>query len=305
MHTKTVIVTGANTGLGYECAKSLAEKGKEWHVVIACRDIQKGNEAAAKIRSAYAHATLSTMALDLASLASVRQFAKDFAGAGFPPLHGLVCNAGVQVLSDLQYTKEGYELMFGVNHLGHFLLVDLLLPQLVAPARIVLVSSGTHHRDSMEGRFNKPVYKTAELLAHPTGKEMNGFVRYATSKLCNMLFANELDRRLKGNGPKGINVYGFDPGAVPDTSLIRSLKSNVLKKIWEKSSFLSAFGIVYSTPEKSGAAMARLILDPALENVSGKYFQVLKERPASNESFDAAKAKDLWESSERMVGMRS
>ena len=120
-----------------------------------------------------------------------------------------------------------------------------------------------------------------------------------------MLFANELDRRLKGNGPKGINVYGFDPGAVPDTSLIRSLKSNVLKKIWEKSSFLSAFGIVYSTPEKSGAAMARLILDPALENVSGKYFQVLKERPASNESFDAAKAKDLWESSERMVGMRS
>lgn len=305
MANKTVVITGGNTGLGFECAKAIAQAHEGWHIVIACRDRQRGETAVSALKVETSNEHISTLPLNLASLQSVREFPQLLQQAGLPPLRALVCNAGIQVLAGLEYTQEGFELMFGTNHLGHFLLVNLLLEQLVEPARIVVVSSGTHDPNTPEGFLSKPVYSNGKTLAKPTGKEMNGFQRYATSKLCNLYFAYELDRRLKAKGKTGITVNGFDPAAVPGTSLTRHMKSWLLLKFWENSSFLKVFGFVYSTAEKSGQAMARLAVSPELEGVSGKYYQVLNEKPSSKASYNETVAKELWQTSLELTGLQS
>jgi NAD(P)-dependent dehydrogenase (short-subunit alcohol dehydrogenase family) len=141
---ETVIVTGGNTGLGFETARALAESDQGWHVVIACRNPAKAAEAVQTITNRTAKGRVEAMSLDLSSLASVRAFAQDYAGRNLPLLRGVVLNAGSQFVKGTTYTQDGFEATFGVNHLGHFLLANLLLPQISAPARIVFVSSGTH-----------------------------------------------------------------------------------------------------------------------------------------------------------------
>src|SRR5262249_34719277 len=127
-----------------------------------------------------------------------------------------------QVVSGSPTTADGYEMTFGVNHLGHFALVQHVLGALSAPARIVVVSSGTHDPDKFTG-MPAPQYDSAEELLRPppgglTGEE--GRRRYTTSKLCNMLFSHELDRRL-GHGARGVTVNAFDPGLMPGSGLAR------------------------------------------------------------------------------------
>jgi NAD(P)-dependent dehydrogenase (short-subunit alcohol dehydrogenase family) len=119
---KSVIITGANSGLGFACAKEIARTDEGWHIIMACRNLQKGNEAMKELRALYPAVTVSVMQLDLASLESVRSFVAAFAAAGLPALQGLINNAGLQVMSGLEYTQDGFELTFGTNHLGHFLL---------------------------------------------------------------------------------------------------------------------------------------------------------------------------------------
>ncbi|PBQ33940.1 hypothetical protein CNR22_19865 [Sphingobacteriaceae bacterium] len=124
---QTVLITGGNAGLGYACATELlkSKKGAHWHVVIACRDQQRANEAVGKLKTlAGKDARVEAMALDLASFASIRNFAAEVKSklnnGSLPPLHGIVCNAGVQSGTTKTYTKDGFETTFGVNHLGHF-----------------------------------------------------------------------------------------------------------------------------------------------------------------------------------------
>lgn len=125
---RTVVVTGSNAGLGYECAKAIAASGREWRVVLAVRSPEKGERAALRIAEETANPGVEAMGLDLASLASVRSFAKEFARRDdLPPVRSLVCNAGLQVVSGSIHTEDGFEETFGVNHLGHFLLVNLIL----------------------------------------------------------------------------------------------------------------------------------------------------------------------------------
>ena len=138
--SQTIILTGGTSGLGYACARTIAASHPDWYLVIASRNQRQGTQAVNTLKHQTGNEQIEWMPLDLASLASVRAFAKDFAARDLPPLHAVICNAGLQVVSGTTYTQDGFEMTFGVNCLGHFLLVNLLLPQLVAPARIVFVS---------------------------------------------------------------------------------------------------------------------------------------------------------------------
>jgi NAD(P)-dependent dehydrogenase (short-subunit alcohol dehydrogenase family) len=144
MTARTAIITGGNSGLGYEAAKAVAAASPDWHVLIASRDLTRSTQAAGELAAASGNEHVQAVALDLGSLASVRGFAAEFAGRQGPPLRALVCNAGLQIVTGMTHTVDGFETTFAVNHLGHFLLANLLLEHMVAPARIVFTSSDTH-----------------------------------------------------------------------------------------------------------------------------------------------------------------
>jgi NAD(P)-dependent dehydrogenase (short-subunit alcohol dehydrogenase family) len=285
-----------------------------WHVVMAVRDAQRGQAAAACL--GYGDRT-TVMRMDLASLASVRAFLAEYGNAGLPPTHAVVCNAGVQVVSDTRHTEDGYELMFGVNHLGHFALVAGLLGRLAHPARIVVVSSGTHDPAKRTG-MPAPRYGSAERLARPNEPGEPGELgepggpgergepiatlgrrRYTTSKLCNVLFAYELDRRLRSSG-SDITVNVFDPGLMPGSGLARDY-TGPQRLAWRfVMPLLRVLPEVNST-RTSGSRLAALVEDERFEGVSGQYFSGLRAVRSSADSFDRAKAADLWTTSERLI----
>jgi light-dependent protochlorophyllide reductase len=298
--TKTVIITGANTGLGFECAKAIASSNQQWHILMACRNLEKAKTAQEKLIELTDNQNISILELDLSSLQSVRNFVKNFEQQQLPPLLGLVNNAGLQIMSGLEYTVDGFEKTFGTNHLGHFLLTNLLLDKFQPNTKIVVVSSGTHDPDSLEGKFNKPVWLGAEGMAYPKNKkEMSGIQRYATSKLANLFFAYELSRRVI---LKNISVNAFDPAGVPDTNLLQSIKNGFARGILRAITKLSKYlGVKISTPEVSGSAMARLILDEKMNGVTGKYYQINEAIKSSKDSYDTDKAIQLWTDSERLV----
>jgi len=298
--------------LGFECAKAIA-KSLEWHVVIASRNAAKSAQAVEYLKTHTRNPHIQAIPLNLSSLASVREFAAALPSYNIPPLHALVCNAGVQVISHTQRTQDGFEMTFGVNHLGHFLLTLLVLPHLAAPARIVVVSSGTH--DPAQKTFMPPPnYTNARDLAFPPtdeilsgrGIEYLGRQRYSTSKLCNVLFNYELARRLQAlnklESHDAICVNAFDPGLMPGTGLAGDYPP-LQKIIWAALlPLLIPFIHNVNTPSRSAQALARLILNPHLQNVTGKYFEGPKEIPSSKESYDLNKAKDLWDTSMELVG---
>lgn len=313
--SNTMIITGGNAGLGYECARAVAAN-PDWHVVLACRDAARATGAVERLRTESGSARVEALPLDLASLASVRRFAADFAARDLPPLRAIVCNAGLQVVSGTTYTEDGFETTFGVNHLGHFLLVNLLLGELVAPAPIVFVSSGTHDPAQRTG-MPAPRYRDARALAFPdrypdpsaVGESPGaiGRRRYTTSKLCNILCAYELDRRLRvadhGATGRPIAVDIFDPGLMPWSGLARDY-GRAQRLIWR--AVMPALRLVVpnvNSPAASGVALARLATDPALEGVSGRYFEGRREIPSSEESYDERKAAELWEGSAGLVGL--
>src|SRR5690242_10964613 len=212
MNTRTAVITGASAGLGLECARALLAADPSWHIVLAVRDVGRGSDAVAQLGLPN---RCTVLEVDLASLSSVRSFVDAVPAAPLPPLQAIVCNAGVQVVSGTEKTAEGVEMTFGVNHLGHFALVQGLLDSLARPARVVVVSSGTHDPAKFTG-MPSPDYTTAADLADPADitDAAEGRRRYTTSKLCNLLFTYELDRRL-GHGAQGVTVTAFDPGLMP------------------------------------------------------------------------------------------
>lgn len=189
---KTVIITGANSGIGYEAALAIAHGGAR--VVMACRNLNKANEAAGRIRERVPAADLQVMTLDLSNLASVREFATACT-TNLDEIDVLINNAGVMALPHT-LTTDGFEMQFGTNHLGHFALTGLLLPKLVARpgTRVVVVSSTVH-------TFGRMRFKD---LDRETG--YSKWAAYCQSKLANLLFAYELDRRLSGAGASTITV---------------------------------------------------------------------------------------------------
>lgn len=285
MQQRTVVITGGNAGLGFEAARALGREG--WRVVIACRDGGRGEAAAEKLRAE--GAAVEVRLLDLASLASVRRFAAAWEG----PIEALICNAGIQVVSGLSFTEDGYETTFATNHLGHFLLVELLRPRL---ARVAVVASGTHDPAQRTGMPEPRLATAAEMARPPADTEdasLAGRRRYTTSKLCNVLFAYELARR----APE-LEVVAFDPGLMPGSGLARDYAG------WQQLAWnyvlplLRFFQPNVNTTEASGAALARLASEPVQ---SGTYYEGRKVIRSSALSYDEAAAKALWDESQALV----
>lgn len=192
MTGQVTVITGANSGIGFEAAKMLAGRGA--HVVLAVRDTAKGGKAARQIRSAAPQADLEVMALDLASLASIRSFAA-LVTASYDRLDLLINNAGVMAIPRRE-TADGFEMQFGTNHLGHFALTGLLLPLLLQTpnARVVTVSSGAHRM----GQINFD-----DLQSQQSYRKWGA---YGQSKLANLLYAYELQRKLAAAGASAVSV---------------------------------------------------------------------------------------------------
>jgi len=317
MSRDTVLVTGGNSGLGFECARRLARDG--WHVLIASRNRDVSAEAVQRITAESGNDAASEMALDLGSLTSVRRFADELAGRDVP-LHALVCNAGIQVTHGPRHSPEGFELTFAVNHLGHFLLTNLLLSRLVAhtPARIVIVASGVHDPKRWTGMPKPSITDLATLAATggPGKYAFNGRLAYVNSKLCNLWFAYELERRIAAAGlvsdGRRLTVNTFEPGLVPGSGLARDYPP-VLRFAWHRilpglARLLTPIVPGINPASKAGPALARLVIDPALAGVSGKYFPShtrWREAPSSDASYDVGRARALWEESVRMSRLRS
>ena len=294
--TKTAVITGATSGLGLECARALLAEDDGWHVVLAVRDPGRGTAAVAELA---APQRCTVLPLDLASLHSARAIGEALSRADLPPLRAVVCNAGVQVPDGTRFTDDGIEMTFGVNHLGHFTVVQSLLPLLERPARVIVVGSGTHDPDRFTG-MPHPAYTSAEELAHPpAGQVASGRRRYTTSKLCNLLFAYELDRRLE-HGARGVSVTAFDPGLMPGSGLARDYPP-MLKFAWRfVFPVLRVLPNVNST-RASGTRLAALVTDPSFDGVTGKYYEGGKAVRSSVDSHDPDKARELWATSEELV----
>ncbi|GLK77445.1 short-chain dehydrogenase [Methylopila jiangsuensis] len=280
---RIAIVTGGNTGLGFETARMLAAHGAK--VVLAVRDVAKGAQAAARIAG-----EVAVQALDLASLNSIRSAAADLRAA-YPRIDLLINNAGV-MYTPRQTTSDGFELQFGVNHLGHFALTGLLLDGLlpVPGSRVVTVSSTGHriqaaiHFDDLQGQRS---YSRAGA--------------YGQSKLANLMFTYELQRRLARHG--ATVAVAAHPG-VSNTELIRNLPSAFRGPI----SWLAP--LLTQKPEMGALPTLRAATDPAV--LGGQYYGpggwgevrgYPKLVTSSADSYDLAVQRRLWTVSEELTGV--
>lgn len=285
---RTVLITGGTGGLGYETARALlTEPGLR--VIITGRSPAGVGETSARLGD-----RADGRVLDLGSLAGVRRFVADL-----PRLDAVVANAGLVGFTGLRLTRDGIEETFGVNHLGHFLLIREALRRMPAGGRVVFVTSATHDPAQRTG-FPAPVYETAELLAYPEGDDdpdqlRAGRRRYTTSKLCNLLACYEFARRTPATQA---TFNAFDPGQMPGTGLARDF-SGVRSFVWRRvmPALTLIPGINRNTPRRSAAALARLVTDPGLATVTGRYFTGDRETGSSTASYDEAKAADLWRTS--------
>jgi NAD(P)-dependent dehydrogenase (short-subunit alcohol dehydrogenase family) len=310
----TVLITGGHSGLGLEGAKNLAAMGL--NLVLAGRNLKSIEPVAAELRSAHG-VKVSAIRLDVASLDSVRSAVavcnSMIASGDIDALQAIVCNAGANFLGKVSYSVDEYEITFATNFLGHFLLVQLLLDHLAENGRVVFVASGTHDPNTRDGRF---VGKAAEAdavalanLGKDGAKPISGGQRYATSKLCMILCAYELDRRLKRSG-KSIASIAFDPGSIPETGLMRSLPAPL--QALTKSSFTRwitrMMGITQGHLDFSGASLAKVAADPGYAQMSGKYLQSndgsLLVAKSSKASYNEASAAKLWDDSRRLARLQ-
>jgi retinol dehydrogenase 12 len=267
---RTFLVTGANTGIGRATAAGLAARGGK--VFVACRSAEKGRAAVADIAAATGNDAVAFLPLDLADLASVRRCAEEFLARG-EPLHVLINNGGIAGRRGL--TPGGFELAFGVNHLGHFALTTALLDCLgaSAPARVVTVSSDAHYR--APGVDFEAVRRTTAT--------MTGMAEYAVSKLGNVLFSQELARRARG---RGITTYALHPGVVA---------SDIWRRVpWPVRPLMKMR--MLSTGQ--GAATSLYCATaPELEGVTGRFYDNCRERePSAVATTDLAG--ELWQRSE-------
>ena len=302
---KTVLISGANVGIGFATAKFLAAR-PDWHVLLACRNKAKANAAIALIKKSHPDARLDFVPLDLFSLASVRRVPGVLHAMRVSALDGLILNAGGinMKAKSLEFSDDGFERTFQLNFLGHFLLTNLLIKQMADPARIIFVSSDLHDPAATKmGKLMPPKYGPVEDLARgiSTAAKLKPMARYATAKMYAMMTAYELDRRLRKTG-RPITVNSWSPGVVPTTQAGRGM-SPVLKLIMMSNWFVSFMGSHRSTEEEAAQALGTLLIDSRYSSVSGKYFDGFREIPSSIESRDESKARTVWEQSASLAGL--
>ena len=304
---KTLVITGANVGIGFATAEFLAGL-QDWHIVLACRNQSKGHAAISAIAQAHPSASLDFVPLDLFSLSSVRRFSDTLRAKSLPPMAGLILNAGgINMKAKIsEFTDDGFERTFQLNFLGHFLLVNLLLADMHAPARIIFVSSDLHDPAATRmGRIAAPQYGPVEDLARAIGTAANlkPMARYATAKMYAMMCAYELHRKLQAQR-RPITVNSWSPGVVPTTQAGRDMNP-IMKKIMTNRWFVSFMGSHLSTEEEAAQALGSLLVDEKYAGVSGRYFDGFKEILSSDESRDQPKARSVWEQSAKLAGLKT
>ena len=289
---RLAIVTGANSGIGFQTARYLARAGAV--VVLACRNAEKGEAARARIAAENSAADVRVKILDVADLDSVRRFATEFLGEG-GPLDLLINNAGVMALPERRTTPQGFEMQFGTNHLGHFALTGLLLPALLrqAGSRVVTVASIAHKG----GRLN------FDDLHAERGYDPRG--AYQQSKLANVVFGLELDRRLRARSANTMSVIAHPGVAVTNivsNGMGTGLKGRVVSALMPlvaQSDDRGSWPLLYAAT--SPAARGGGYYGPdGIAEVRGTPVEV-KPRP---HALDPAAGMRLWEISEELTGVR-
>ena len=282
---KVYIVTGSNTGIGFETAKALAAMNAT--VILACRSKEKANGARDQILSQTKcpASKVVVLTLDLCDFDSVRKFVKDFLALGFP-LHGLINNAGL-MMNDRSVTKSGLEMVFTANHLSHFLLTNLLLPQLEKTKGRVVVLSSALHRMANSFDFD-------DMMAE---KNYSLFGTYAQSKLANILFAFELQKRMKLKN-NGITCNVVHPGCVR-TEVTRNMSAFMRIGDMIATPFMK---LIQKTPSQGAYCSVHVAIAEELEGVGGKYFFNCKEGLLGPAATTGAASERLWKESEKLVG---
>ena len=288
---KTASVTGANSGIGFEAAKEFARKGAE--IILACRSMEKGKNAATTIRAEIPDAKLKPMVLDLNALKSVRAFADEF-NATYTRLDVLLNNAGIMMVP-YGKTEDGFERQLGTNHLGHFALTGLLIDVLLKTpnARVVNVSSNAHRSGKLD----------FENLMFEGAKDYTPMLAYGNSKLANLLFTYEM-QRLLDEKQSNIIAVAAHPG-ISTTNLANHLAHPILMKL-----VMPLFGWMMQSAAMGALPSIRAAVDPDV--VGGQYFgpDGKKEQkgypvvvPSNEASHNEEDARRLWEISEKLTGV--
>ena len=274
MKGKRVFITGGNSGIGLVAASELAKQGAE--IVLACKPSKKTDLAVSFLNSASSVPVIN-LDVDLASLESVRNLAARFLEK-YDSLDVLINNAGIFPPKQ-RFTLDGFEMQFGVNHLSHFLLTNLLMDCLekTSPSRVITVSSTLHKK----GEIAFDSFRGYE--------KYNSSVAYNNSKLCNVLFALELASRKVDSG---VTSNVLHPGAV-STDIVRDLPWVVRKII----------GMMFMSPEKGAKTTVMLASDPSMEKETGNYYDQTKLDECSPLGHDEELRKSLWDQSAELVNL--
>ncbi|KAL8152690.1 hypothetical protein V2J09_010450 [Rumex salicifolius] len=284
----TALITGGASGIGFETARVMALRGA--HVIIAARNMEAAKEAKELILKDNQSAQVDILKLDLASIESIREFANSFNNLNLP-LNILINNAGI-MFCPFQLSRDGIEMQFATNHLGHFLLTNLLLDKMKETAkatgiegRIVNLSSIAYQYTYEEGiRFDR----INDEASYSDKKA------YGQSKLANILHANELSRRLKEEGVN-ITVNSVHPGLI---------MTNLFKYQYLSMRLLKLFTLLLWKNVPQGAATSCYVaLHPSLKGETGKYFLDCNEMPLNELATDESLAKKLWDFSNKMIKM--
>ena len=307
----TILLTGGTRGLGYATLEALLRADPSRHVILPARNLTAARAVTARLTAKYeskvsGSTNLHLVECDLGDLASIRKAAAEIGELldqpGIPPLQVLAANAGVQRWREYATTADGFEVTFGTNLLGHYLLVRLLTERISRPGRIVLVSSSTHWGDFRHtwGMVAAPRWDAAEALARPAesarvASRAAATSAYSTSKLALIYLTHELARRL----PEGVDVYSYNPGLIPGTGLAREAPGITM--------FLSrtVFQSVRLLPgavgaRTSGAELAETLTGPP-PAPTGAYLDRGHPVDSSPESYDPDRERQLWLDSAHLV----
>ncbi|GBP12924.1 hypothetical protein EVAR_79270_1 [Eumeta japonica] len=289
---KTALVTGCNTGIGKETVLDFYKRGAR--VIMACRNLDKAQKAKTNIEAICKDkkdvGIIVLIECDLSSLTSIRACAQQVLDTE-PQINILVNNAGVMMCPKSE-TQDGFEMQFGTNHLGHFLLTLLLLPRIKnsTPARIVTVSSRAHTRSNI--KFDDINYKNHSYSA---------LEAYARSKLANVLFSRELAKKLKEHNIQGVNTYSLHPGVIK-TELGRHMDDTYFKGSSTVLGFV--LGPFMKNPTEGAQTTVYCSVDEKCANETGLYYSDCAATSPSQSALNDETAKMLWDMSVELVGLK-
>ena len=284
---KNVIITGANSGLGFETAKKIA-KDKEYRLILACRNEKKAEAAMNAIAEETGSESVDVMILDTSLLSSVRAFADNYI-AKYNTVDVLINNAGISPMRDSGTTDEGFEVVFATNYLGHFLLTQLLLPHFSANGRIINVTSDMH---------NPPggiEWKGVEYLAH---EALDDRKRYSYSKLCAIYFTHKLDEIMREK-KSSVIVNSFNPGFMAATNFTGG-HVDKMQALAVKTTMPDRYGEL----ETSSDALALIATEPKFAGISGAYYdRSTNTKRSSALSYNKDNREELWKKSLAYCGL--